>query len=263
MRLTDEEVARFAAQRFRFPGVEIKARLFRTTRWARPAPPDRLHRPHQPEGKGAHRGLGRRRQLPRHRLHRQAGRGAELRAQLHGTTGVERWNLGRRPPCGAWPAAGHAGQRSCCRSTSSCRRWWKTCTAAAAARWWPSTRATARCWPGQQAHLRPQPVRRRHRPGKLGRAQRLARQAAAQPRAARHLPAGLHLQALHGLAALETGKRTPHRRHGRRLLDLRRPHLPLGPRAGAGGPAPRHRQSSNVYFYSWPTTWAWTPSTTS
>ena len=28
-RLTDEEVARFAAQRFRFPGVDIKARLFR------------------------------------------------------------------------------------------------------------------------------------------------------------------------------------------------------------------------------------------
>ena len=29
-RLSDEEVAKFAAQRFRFPGVEIKARLFRT-----------------------------------------------------------------------------------------------------------------------------------------------------------------------------------------------------------------------------------------
>ena len=29
-RLTDEEVARFAAQQYRFPGVEIKARLFRT-----------------------------------------------------------------------------------------------------------------------------------------------------------------------------------------------------------------------------------------
>ena len=28
-RLTDEEVARFTAQRYRFPGVEIKARLFR------------------------------------------------------------------------------------------------------------------------------------------------------------------------------------------------------------------------------------------
>ncbi len=29
-RLTDQEVARFAAQRFRFPGVEIRARLFRS-----------------------------------------------------------------------------------------------------------------------------------------------------------------------------------------------------------------------------------------
>ena len=28
-RLTDEEVARFAAQRYRFPGVDVKARLFR------------------------------------------------------------------------------------------------------------------------------------------------------------------------------------------------------------------------------------------
>ncbi|MET0311235.1 MAG: penicillin-binding protein 2 [Burkholderiaceae bacterium] len=32
-RLTDEEVAKFAAQRFRFPGVEIKARLFRSYPW--------------------------------------------------------------------------------------------------------------------------------------------------------------------------------------------------------------------------------------
>lgn len=32
-KLTDEEVARFAAQRFRFPGVEIKARLFRNYPW--------------------------------------------------------------------------------------------------------------------------------------------------------------------------------------------------------------------------------------
>ena len=32
-RLTDEEVARFAAQRFRFPGVDIKARLFRSYPW--------------------------------------------------------------------------------------------------------------------------------------------------------------------------------------------------------------------------------------
>jgi penicillin-binding protein 2 len=32
-RLTDQEVARFAAQRFRFPGVDIKARLFRSYPW--------------------------------------------------------------------------------------------------------------------------------------------------------------------------------------------------------------------------------------
>ncbi|HWI84664.1 penicillin-binding protein 2 [Ramlibacter sp.] len=32
-KLTDEEVARFAAQRYRFPGAEIKARLFRSYPW--------------------------------------------------------------------------------------------------------------------------------------------------------------------------------------------------------------------------------------
>ncbi|NKE68242.1 penicillin-binding protein 2 [Ramlibacter sp. RBP-2] len=32
-KLTDEEVARFAVQRYRFPGVEIKARLFRSYPW--------------------------------------------------------------------------------------------------------------------------------------------------------------------------------------------------------------------------------------
>ncbi len=34
-------------------------------------------------------GRRRRSQLPGHRVHRQAGRGAELRAALHGITGVE------------------------------------------------------------------------------------------------------------------------------------------------------------------------------
>jgi len=35
-RLSDEEVARFAANAYRFPGVEIKARLFRSYPSARP-----------------------------------------------------------------------------------------------------------------------------------------------------------------------------------------------------------------------------------
>ena len=50
----------------------------------------------------------------------------------------------------------------------------------------------------QQARLRPEPVRRRHRPGQLEGAERVARQAAAQPSAARRLPAGLDDQAVPG-----------------------------------------------------------------
>ena len=50
----------------------------------------------------------------------------------------------------------------------------------------------------QQAELRSEPVRRRHRRRELEGAQRVARQAAAEPGAARHLPARLDLQALHG-----------------------------------------------------------------
>ena len=36
-KLTDEEVARFVAQRFRFPGVEIQARPFRNDPHGQPA----------------------------------------------------------------------------------------------------------------------------------------------------------------------------------------------------------------------------------
>ena len=47
-RLSDEEVARFAVNRYRFPGVEIKARLFRNYPFGEiGVAPDRLHRPHQ------------------------------------------------------------------------------------------------------------------------------------------------------------------------------------------------------------------------
>ena len=47
-RLSDEEVARFAAQQYRFPGVEIKARLFRDYPFGRKDFPfDRLYRAHQ------------------------------------------------------------------------------------------------------------------------------------------------------------------------------------------------------------------------
>ena len=45
-RLSDEEVARFAARRFSFPGVDIKARLFRSYPWRAGQPCGGLYRPH-------------------------------------------------------------------------------------------------------------------------------------------------------------------------------------------------------------------------
>jgi penicillin-binding protein 2 len=91
-RLSDSEVARFAAQRFRFPGVEIQARLFRQLPlWRARQPCAGLHRAHQPARSRGHARLARRRagQLPGHRAHRQAGHRAEVsRRELHGITGV-------------------------------------------------------------------------------------------------------------------------------------------------------------------------------
>jgi penicillin-binding protein 2 len=90
-RLSEEEVARFAANRYRFPGVEVKARLFR----------------HYPEGSVASHAIGYisrinkrdlemieekrgRRQLQGYRPYRQVRAGAEVRVRdLHGETGYE------------------------------------------------------------------------------------------------------------------------------------------------------------------------------
>lgn len=91
-KLTDEEVARFAAQRFRFPGVEIKARLFRNYPWGELASHviGYIGRINQSEKKqmedwpeedqGNYRGteyIG------------KLGVEQSLEKQLHGTTGVE------------------------------------------------------------------------------------------------------------------------------------------------------------------------------
>ena len=80
-RLSDEEVARFTAQRFRFPGVEVQARLFRQYPLGEVASHvlGYIGRINQNEAK-AHRGKRRRGQLQRHRPHRQGRPGEELRA---------------------------------------------------------------------------------------------------------------------------------------------------------------------------------------
>ena len=202
-RLTDEEVARFAVNRYRFPGVEIKARLFRQ----------------YPFGEVASHVLGyigrindrdveriaeweRDRELQGLRLHRQGRRRAFLRARAarHHRRRGSRGRRGRSRRAHAVAHAAGVGQQPArCRSTSSCRRRRRRRSATAAARWSRSSPRTGDVLAFvSQARLRSEPLRRRHRPGELGGAQRVAGQAAAQPAAARRVSAGLDDQAVPG-----------------------------------------------------------------
>jgi penicillin-binding protein 2 len=122
-RLTDEEVARFAAQRFRFPGVDIKARLFRSYPLGElgshvigymgrinPAEKEIIQ---DSDDEGNYRGtdyIG------------KLGVEQSFEQQLHGTTGVEQVETSaagravRLPPIPPRPAI-----PSCCRWTSGCK----------------------------------------------------------------------------------------------------------------------------------------------
>ncbi len=150
-RLSDEEVARFTAQRWRFPGVDIKARFFRN---------------YPLEDVAGHvvGYIGRINQREQEALEDSDDyanyRGTEVigklgieqsyEKQLHGTTGCgaagnhSRWLCGAPPQQPPRHARGHRGAEPGCRA---CKSWWKTCTASAVVRWWPWTRATAKCWP--------------------------------------------------------------------------------------------------------------------
>jgi cell division protein FtsI/penicillin-binding protein 2 len=78
-RLTDEEVARFIAHRYRFPGVEIKARLFRQYPGGAFASHILGYIGRITDGRpGEDRGQGGGRQLPRHRALRQDRAGTAL-----------------------------------------------------------------------------------------------------------------------------------------------------------------------------------------
>ena len=153
-KLTDEEVARFTAQRFRFSGrrhqgapvPQLSARRGRQ-------PPDRLHRPHQPEREEGDGGRLAEDGSPTTAAPNTSASSASsraTRASCTAPTGFEEVEMS---------AGGHAVRRLrsqpgdarqrrwCCRSTSGCRRWSRSCSATGAARWWRSIRATARCWP--------------------------------------------------------------------------------------------------------------------
>ena len=201
-RLTDEEVARFAVNRYRFPGVEIKARLFRK----------------YPFGEVASHVVGYIGRINDRDLAKIADVGRDAPTTRAPTTSAR---SASSSPTSASCTARPASRRS--RSTPAGRavrtlsrtppvsgnnlravdrhqaagRWPRPRSATAAARWSRSSRRPATCSRScQQAGLRPEPVRRRHRPGELGGAERIARQAAAQPAAARRLSAGLDDQAV-------------------------------------------------------------------
>jgi hypothetical protein len=227
-RLTDDEVARFTAQRFRFPGVEVQARLFRQYPLGEVASHviGYIGRINQKRSQG-HRGRrGRRRQLQRHRPYRQGRPGKELRApaarpdRLRGSRA-----LGRRPrdPHAVAPPR-HPGQQpdpvDRHRAAEGDRRSLRRPARRAGRDRARDRRRAGLC---VAPRLRPQPVRRRHRRPELERTEYLARQAADEPAAVGHLSARLDLQALHGAGRAGAGQAPSGAGHQRsRLLHAGR-----------------------------------------
>ncbi len=201
-RLSDEEIARFAANRYRFPGVEINARLFRQ----------------YPQGELFSHVVGHIGRINQREVEQleadglvanyrgtdyigKTGLEQSYERYLHGTTGVEEVEvdsggrpvrtLSRTPPVSGNNLVLNLDARL---QEVAYQRVRRPPRRAGRDRSRHRRRARVRL----QAGLRPQSVRRRHRSPELERAQQLARPADGQPRARRHLSARLHLQAVHG-----------------------------------------------------------------
>ena len=199
-RLTDEEVARFAVNRYRFPGVEIKARLFRQYPFGEVASHvigyigrinekdvERIDAWDETANYKGSDYIGKlgvelvlRARAARH--HRRRG-GRSRRRRPRGAHALAHAADFRQQP------AARAGHQAAAGGRGSIRR--------------PPRRAGGdrsldrrRARVCLQAGLRSQSLRRRHRPRQLGPAQRLARQADAESPAARRLSAGVDHQAL-------------------------------------------------------------------
>ena len=109
-RLTDEEVARFAVNRYRFPGVEIKARLFRQYPFGEVASHVVGYIGRINDRTRAHRRVGRDRELQGLRLHRQGRHRAVVRARVARHDRRRGGRGRRRRPRGAHAVA-HAADR--------------------------------------------------------------------------------------------------------------------------------------------------------
>src|SRR5476649_2451408 len=145
-RLSDEEVARFTAQRFRFPGVEIQARLFRQYPLGEIASHviGFIGRINQSEAKAIDDTDDAANYSGTDHIGKE-GLEKSYEKQLHGTTGYEEVEVsagGRAVRTLSRTPAAPGNNRSC-RSTSSCKRWPRKPSATGAARWWRSSRAPA------------------------------------------------------------------------------------------------------------------------
>jgi penicillin-binding protein 2 len=256
-------VARFTAQRYRFPGVDIKARLFRNYPLGEVGSHaigyiGRINQARKRES-----GFRGRSQLPWHRVHRQAGHRAErgAAARHHGVEQMETSAGGRAVrKLNSFPATPgktvvlsldiklqkmveELSERRGALVAIDPRNgevlalvskptFDPTCSSRA------STRKTGMPQQSIDKPLLNRALRGTYPPGSTYKpfmAWRRWKRASA-----RRLPS-------HDGGSWTFGGHT-FRSHDHGL--------------GAGH-APRHRQSSNVYYYSWPTTWAWMPSTTS
>jgi penicillin-binding protein 2 len=211
-RLSEEEVARFAANRYLFPGVEVKARLFRQ----------------YPLGRSASHAIGyinriNKRDLEMIEESEQAanykgtdhigktGLEQKYEFQLHGETGYEQVEIdaGGRAVRSLSRTAPGAGQQSDADARHQAagdgrKGFWRPPRRAGGDRAVDRRHSGA----GVDADLRPQSVHRRHPQRRLGSAQQFARQALAQPGTQRRLSAGFDLQAVHGAGG--AGKRQAH-----------------------------------------------------
>ena len=247
-RLSDEEVARFAVNRFRFPGVEIKARLFRQYPYGEHASHvigyigrinDRdVARIDEWEETANYKGSD------------YIGKiGVELsyERELHGRTGFEEVEIdagGRavRTLSRTPPTSGNDLRLSLDIKLQEVAETAFGDRRGALVAIEPATGDVLAfvSKPG----LRPEPVRRGHRSRELGDAERLARQAAPEPAAARRLPARVDDQAVpralgarHGQADADADDLRPG------FLPDRRPGAPL-PRRQAR--RPRHGRHVQV-----------------